>query len=132
MKKLICSAAAVFSLALAAQVPDLPLLKIFHLAGRQKPAENLLLSPWGIQECFGIISGGADRECAAELSKFLGLNKDSSEKICQARTSLQQSKTDFKSYNAVFIEQRQKAKKLTTKWICFEVKYGCCMGKELT
>ena len=47
MKKLICSAAAVFSLALAAQVPDLPLLKIFHLAGRQKPAENLLLSPWG-------------------------------------------------------------------------------------
>ena len=111
MKKTLLTAAAAFSLALTAQVPDLPLLKIFHFAGSRRPAENVLLSPWGIQECFGMVSGGAGKQSAGELSKILGLNKAVSGDISQARKSLQQSSKNFKSYNVIFLERQLKAKK---------------------
>ena len=110
MKKILFTAAAAFSLALTAQVPDIPLLKVFHSASTRNPAENVLLSPWGIQECFGMVSGGAGKNSAEELSKILGLDKNVSEKICRARKSLTQSKTDFKSYNAVFFDRRLNVK----------------------
>ena len=111
MKKILLTAAAVFNLTLTARVPDLPLLKIFHFASSRRPAENVLLSPWGVQECFGMVSGGAGKQSAAELSQILGLDKAVSGDISQARKSLRQGNANFKSYNVIFLERQLKAKK---------------------
>ena len=94
------------TLILSAGVPGIPLLKIFHKASSNDPTRNILLSPWGIQECFGMISCGADRESAAELSLYLGLTPETSLEICNARKSLQKSKSVFSSYNAGFLNSK--------------------------
>ena len=54
-----------------AEVPDKPLLKIFDAAYRSAPSSNLLISPWGIQECYGMVSAGAGKVSSAELDKLL-------------------------------------------------------------
>ena len=61
MKKLIFALVTVCGIALSAQIPDKPLLKVFDAAYRQDPGSNVLLSPWGIQECFGMVYGGAGK-----------------------------------------------------------------------
>ena len=37
------------------QVPAKPLLKVFDVAYRSNPRQNIMLSPWGIQQCFGML-----------------------------------------------------------------------------
>jgi serpin B len=94
------------ALILSAGVSDIPLFKIFHNASCSTPDKNLLLSPWGIGECFGMISCGAGRASTAELSHFLGLTPENVLEICKARKSLQASKAVFNSYNAGFLNSR--------------------------
>jgi hypothetical protein len=92
MKKLIFTFAVIFAITLAAQepeqkirvksrsisrteqVPDKPLLKVFDAAHRSNPRQNIMLSPWGIQQCFGMLTGWAPKLHSAQLNAVLGLN----------------------------------------------------------
>ena len=69
-------------------VPDKSLLKVFDSLYHMKSGENVMLSAWGIQECFGMICGGAGAESAAELSRILGINNQTAVWLDGARTSL--------------------------------------------
>ena len=94
------------SLILSAGIPEIPLLKIFHKASSSDPTRNILLSPWGIQECFGMISCGSGEESTAELSHYLGLTPETALEIYNARKSLQKSKAVFNSCNAGFLNSQ--------------------------
>ena len=97
---LILFAAAVLS----AQVPDRALLKVFDAASRQTPTENVLLSPWGIQQCFGMVCGGAGPESSAELDRVLELDCKTVKELQSAAGSLKNSKANFNSFNAVLFD----------------------------
>ena len=74
MKKLLLTFAVIFAITLAAQVPDKPLLKVFDAAHRSNPRQNIMLSPWGIQQCFGMLVGWTPILASAQLDAVLGLN----------------------------------------------------------
>lgn len=92
MKKLIFTFAVIFAITLAAQVleqkirvksrsiswteqvPDKPLLKVFDAAYCSNPRQNIMLSPWGIQQCFGMLVGWTPNLASSQLDAVLGLN----------------------------------------------------------
>ena len=124
MKKLIFTFAVIFAITLAAQVleqkirvksrsiswteqvPDKPLLKVFDAAHRSNPRQNIMLSPWGIQQCFGMLTGWAPKLHSSQLDAVLGLNIHSRNELRNARLALQKTQAEFNSFNAVLFDRQ--------------------------
>lgn len=96
-------------LQLFAQIPEKQMLKVFDAACKMTPQENVLLSPWGIQQCFGMVSCGAGMKTGKELRDVLGLDQNAAGKLKQAGESLKNSKADFNSFNAVLFDRKCKS-----------------------
>ena len=90
---------------LLAQVPESAMLKVFAAAHRSKPNENVLISPWGIQQCFGMLALSRGGKSSAELDKILNLNDQTAIELQKARVSLQASKK-FNSFNGIFFNKK--------------------------
>ena len=106
MKKLILTFIAICSVSLAAQVPDKPLLKVFDAAHRSNPRQNIMLSPWGIQQCFGMLTGWAPKLHSAQLNVVLGLYSQDRHDLRNARLALQKTQAEFNSFNAVLFDRQ--------------------------
>ena len=106
MKKLIFTLAVIFAITLAAQVPDKPLLKVFDAAHRSNPRQNIMLSPWGIQQCFGMLTGWAPKLHSDQLNNVLGLNFQYRHNLRNARLALQKTQAEFNSFNAVLFDRQ--------------------------
>ena len=106
MKKLIFTLAVIFAITLAAQVPDKPLLKVFDAAYCSNPRQNIMLSPWGIQQCFGMLTGWAPKAGSDHLDTVLGLNIQTRQDLRNARLALQKTQAEFNSFNAVLVDRR--------------------------
>ena len=106
MKKLIFTFAVIFAITLAAQVPDKPLLKVFDAAYRSNPRQNIMLSPWGIQQCFGMLVGWTPKLASAQLDAVLGLNIHSRNELRNTRLALQKTHAEFNSFNAVLFDRQ--------------------------
>ena len=106
MKKLIFTFAVIFAITLAAQVPDTPLLKVFDAAYRSNPRQNIMLSPWGIQQCFGMLTGWAPKLHSAQLNNVLALNIQDRHDLRKARLALQKTQAEFNSFNAVLFDRQ--------------------------
>lgn len=115
MKKLLFTLAAVCGITLTAQVPDKLLLKIFDAAYRSNPQQNIMLSPWGIQECYGMVAAGAGKVSGQELVNVLGLDPQTALETAKARTSLQKSQVQFNSFNAVLFDRKYTLKQEFSK-----------------
>jgi hypothetical protein len=89
MKKLIFTFAVIFAITLAAQVPDKPLLKVFDAAYRSNPRQNIMLSPYGIQQRFGMLTGWAPKLHSSQLNEVLGLYSRDRHDLRNARLALQ-------------------------------------------
>ena len=102
---------------LLAQVPESAMLKVFAAAHRCKPKENVLISPWGIQQCFGMLALSRGGKSSAELDKILNLNDQTAIELQKARVSLQASKK-FNSFNGIFFNKKYTLEKSFIKvWI---------------
>ena len=106
MKKLIFTFAVIFAITLAAQVPDKPLLMVFDAAYRSNPRQNIMISPWGIQQCFGMLTGWAPKLHSAQLNAVLGLNMQDRHGLRNARLALQKTQAEFNSFNAVLFDRQ--------------------------
>jgi len=124
MKKLIFTFAVIFAITLAAQepeqkirvksrsiswteqVPDKPLLKVFDAAHRSNPRQNIMLSPWGIQQCFGMLTGWAPKLHSSQLNAVLGLYYQDRHDLRNARLALQKTQAEFNSFNAVLFDRQ--------------------------
>ena len=124
MKKLIFTLAVIFAITLAAQepeqkirvksrsiswteqVPDKPLLKVFDAAHRSNPRQNIMLSPWGIQQCFGMLTGWAPKLHSDQLNNVLALNSQDRHDLRNARLALQKTQAEFNSFNAVLFDRQ--------------------------
>ena len=106
MKKLIFTFAVIFAITLAAQVPDKPLLKVFDAAYRSNPRQNIMLSPWGIQQCFGMLTGWAPKLHSSQLNAVLGLYYQDRHDLRNARLALQKTQAEFNSFNAVLFDRQ--------------------------
>ena len=106
MKKLIFTFAVIFAITLAAQVPDKPLLKVFDAAYRSNPRQNIMLSPWGIQQCFGMLTGWAPKLHSDQLNNVLALNIQDRHDLRNARLALQKTQAEFNSFNAVLFDRQ--------------------------
>ena len=106
MKKLIFTFAVICGITLAAQVPDKPLLKVFDAAYRSNPRQNIMLSPWGIQQCFGMLTGWAPKLHSAQLNNVLALNSQDRHDLRNARLALQKTQAEFNSFNAVLFDRQ--------------------------
>ena len=45
-----------------AQTPAHPLLNLLHRAAESNSGNNTIISPWGIQQCYGMVYAGAGRK----------------------------------------------------------------------
>ena len=106
MKKLIFTFAVIFAITLAAQVPDKPLLKVFDAAYCSNPRQNIMLSPWGIQQCFGMLTGWAPKLHSDQLNNVLALNIQDRHDLRNARLALQKTQAEFNSFNAVLFDRQ--------------------------
>ena len=106
MKKLIFTFAVICGITLAAQVPDKPLLKVFDAAYRSNPRQNIMLSPWGIQQCFGMLTGWAPKLHSSQLNAVLGLYYQDRHDLRNARLALQKTQAEFNSFNAVLFDRQ--------------------------
>ena len=80
------------------------MLQFFDTAFRASPHQNMLFSPWGIRQCFGMIAAGAGTEGKTEILKKLGLDQISAVRQIAARQSLSHSNVQFNSFNALFLD----------------------------
>ena len=87
------------------------LFKVLETARRGKP-ENVLISPFGIRQCYGMISPGAGSVTGGELKKVLGLEPAGLPAMLKTVQSLRQAKaeTTFSSFNTVVVDKRYKLK----------------------
>ena len=106
MKKLIFTFAVIFAITLTAQVPDKPLLKVFDAAYCSNPRQNIMLSPWGIQQCFGMLTGWAPKLHSDQLNNVLALNIQDRHDLRNARLALQKTQAEFNSFNAVLFDRQ--------------------------
>lgn len=106
MKKATIIFLTVSTFLLSAAIPDQAMLKLFDAAHKNSNSKNTLLSPWGIQQCFGMVACGADKNSAAELQKFLGLDEKTAKKLHNARMSLAENRS-FNSFNAVLVSKNE-------------------------
>ena len=96
---------SLFSLT-AGAINDRPLLKVFDAVYRMDPYKNVLFSPWGIQECFGMVYGGAGQVSAAELERVLGINAQAVRELQSAAQSLKNTTAKFNSFNAILFSSK--------------------------
>ena len=80
MKKLFLRLFACNKVSLPEQEPDKapavggsPLLKLFDGAYCNDPHKNIMLSPWGIQQCFGMLLSGAAKADSCALFLYFPL-----------------------------------------------------------
>ena len=112
MKKITASILLLFcAWLLPAQIADLPLLKVFDSFCRDNYGRNTLLSPWGIQQCFGMIYGGAGTVSSGEFEQVLGINKAAVKEFCRAAAELKNTHARFNSFNAVLFNNKYTLKK---------------------
>ncbi|MBE6368014.1 MAG: serpin family protein [Lentisphaerae bacterium] len=90
----------------SAQVQDKYLLNIFDRAHQREAAQNVMLSPWGIQQCFSMLAPGCGENSQKEFAAVLGIDKNSLKDIQNAVRELEWNKTTFNSVNAVFYNHR--------------------------
>ena len=65
-----------------------------------------MLSPWGIQQCFGMLISGGSKADAGQLDTVLGLNVQTRNELRSARLSLQKTQAEFNSFNAVLFDRK--------------------------
>lgn len=106
MKKFLILLAAVCGLSLAADVPDKPLFKVFDAVCRDNYGKNTLFSPWGIQQCFGMVYGGAGKVSGGEFERVLGIDKAAVKEFRQAAFELKKTQAKFNSFNAVLFNKK--------------------------
>ena len=76
------------------------MLKIFDRAYNLNPAENLLYSPYGVEQCFGMIACGAGEQSGRELADVLGIRPAAKKRHPVLRKKLH-GQADVNSFNAV-------------------------------
>ena len=83
------------------------LFKVLETARRNGPG-NVLISPFGIRQCYGMISPGAGPVTGADLKKVLGLEPAGLPDMLKKVRSLRQAKaeTKFSSFNTVVVDKR--------------------------
>ena len=83
------------------------LFKVLETARRGTPG-NVLISPFGIRQCYGMVSLGAGPVTGAELKKVLGLEPAGLPAMLKKVQSLRQAKaeTKFSSFNTVTVDKR--------------------------
>ena len=87
------------------QISSKSVFAVLDMAHQKTPTENILLSPFSLQECFGMISCGAGKQSSAELKSVLGL--DSPYASYKTRKSLAESKNaSFSSSNTLLVDKR--------------------------
>jgi serpin B len=107
MKKFLLSTVLLTGVMLCGEVPQKPVFKLLDMAHKKAPGENVLLSPFSMQECFGMVSCGAGKASAAELSSVLGLDDAGSLALREARKSIAASENaGFTSCNTLIIDRR--------------------------
>ena len=111
MKKLLFVFLGLFSASSTAQAADDPLLKVFDVACRSNPRNNIMLSPWGIQQCLGMLVGGAEKSAITQFETVLGLNMQNRKELREARLSLEKVKAGYNSFNAVLSDRKHILKK---------------------
>lgn len=109
---------------LSAQASDKAVLRLFDAAYRADKGKNLMLSPWGIQQCYGMVRGGAAGKSLSELESVLGLNQQALDAQRTARLSMQKANSVFNSFNAVLFDRKYQ---LQAKFIRHSS--GLCGGK---
>lgn len=91
---------------LAAQVPDKPMFKILDKAHEISPQENVLLSPYSLLQCFGMVACGAGDKSGMELRRVLGLDELTAKELQLADESLKKSKNaEFVSCNSIIFKK---------------------------
>lgn len=91
----------------AAEIPDGPMLKIVDTAHKMAPQDNILLSPYSIQQCFGMVRLGAGKRTAEEIDDILGINEALLKKLKAADKSLKESKkAKFSSCNTIVFNRK--------------------------
>lgn len=107
MIKKVLAGAIMGILSLAAQVPEKPLLKIFDKAHKLSAQENVLLSPYSIQQCFGMVACGAGERSGMELRRILGLDELAAKELQLAGKSLKKCQNaQFNSCNTVLFNNK--------------------------
>ena len=90
--------------------PEAEFLKIFNIACRERSnGGNIMISPWGITQCYGMISCGAGESNAAELQHVLGLDKKFSDTVAALSLALKNDNgadIDFNSFNAILFDRK--------------------------
>ena len=77
-------------------------------AMRQKPAENVLLSPLSLQQCLGMLICGMPEN--NEISSLLGVDRITAAAMQAAIKSFPGEKREFNIFNAVFFNRNIKVK----------------------
>ena len=110
-KKLLLLPALCCLITSAAQTPEYPLLKLLHKAAENNPDTNTILSPWGLQQCYGMVYAGAGQKSQKELEKLLGINASSAEKFHQDAQSLKKTTASLNSFCAIAVEKQYELQK---------------------
>ena len=71
MKKNLLEIFAFFAGSSNAQLSDNPLLKVFDTACCSNPRKNVMLSPWGLQQCLGMLVGGVEKTGITQFETVL-------------------------------------------------------------
>ena len=91
----------------SAELPDKPMFKILDTAHKMALNDNILLSPYSIQQCFGMVRLGAGRKSAEEIDKILGINEALFEELKAADKSLKESQNaKFSSCNSIVFNNK--------------------------
>ena len=91
----------------SAELPNKPMLKIFDTAHKMAPQDNILLSPYSIAQCFGMVRLGAGSKTAKELNDILGINESVFKELNAADKSLKESKkAKFSSCNTIVFKDK--------------------------
>ena len=107
-KKLLLLPALCCLIGSAAQTPEYPLFKLLHQAAEINADSNTILSPWGLQQCYGMVYAGAGQKSKKELEELLGINASSSEKFRQDAQSLKKTTASLNSFCAIAVEKQYK------------------------
>ncbi|MBE6355600.1 MAG: serpin family protein [Lentisphaerae bacterium] len=91
---------AVFLPAFHLSAGEAEMLKLFDRAHNLSPRKNLLLSPYGIEQCFGLAACGSGKQSGRELADILGIDPSVSRPGIPAETY--GTRATFNSFNAVF------------------------------
>jgi len=75
MKKFILTVISILALnGFAVDIPEIPGFRLLDAAHKNNLTGNVLLSPLSMQQCFGMLVGGAGEVTGGELQEYLGLS----------------------------------------------------------